>query len=183
MVRGRHRGPGLPVRVRAVAVTSVVVVAFGVFALWRSSGGDATCNGQVRLSIAAAPEVAPVLTHASARWAEGARGGGGECVVIDVTAAEPADVALAVANNGGVALAGLTPLNPAASASASASATPSPTVPRPSVAIPDVWVPDSSTWLVRVRAAGPDLVPPQAPSVATSPVVLAVPEPVAGGLG
>jgi Ca-activated chloride channel homolog len=173
-------------RVRAMAVTIVLVAGFAVLALWRSTGtgGDGPCTGQVRLTIAAAPEIAPVLSHVSARWAEGARGSDGECVAVDVSAAEPADVALAVANGGGVALAGLTPLAPAAPVPDS-SASPSPTVAAPAtpVAIPDVWLPDSSTWLVRVRAAGPGLVPPQAPSVATSPVVLAVPEPVAGGLG
>ncbi|MBB3084372.1 substrate-binding domain-containing protein [Geodermatophilus sabuli] len=38
---------------------------------------------------------------------------------------------------------------------------------------PDVWIPDASLWLDRVRAAGVDL-PPESPSVATSPAVLAV---------
>ncbi|MGY1638702.1 substrate-binding domain-containing protein [Geodermatophilus sp. SYSU D00742] len=37
---------------------------------------------------------------------------------------------------------------------------------------PDVWIPDSSIWLAR---AGADAVPDAAPSVARSPVVLAVP--------
>jgi Ca-activated chloride channel family protein len=38
---------------------------------------------------------------------------------------------------------------------------------------PDVWIPDSSLWLDRVQQAGVDL-PPQRPSVATSPAVLAL---------
>ncbi|WP_270887770.1 substrate-binding and VWA domain-containing protein [Pedococcus sp. 5OH_020] len=41
--------------------------------------------------------------------------------------------------------------------------------------LPDVWIPDSSTWLLEARAAGLQL-PGQHPSVATSPLVLAVPE-------
>jgi Ca-activated chloride channel homolog len=49
--------------------------------------------------------------------------------------------------------------------------------------VPDVWLPDSSIWLQRVRTAGKDLVPTDAPSVARSPVVLAMPEPVAALLG
>lgn len=180
---GRHRGPGLPMRVRAMIVTTVLIAGVGALVLWRSAGSNATCNGEVGLSIAAAPEIAPVLAHASRRWAEGARGSGGECVVVDVRSVEPADVALAVANGGGVALAGLTPLAPAAPLPGTSAVALPPPAPAPSVAPPDVWVPDSSTWLVRVRAAGPNLVPPQAPSIATSPVVLAVPEPVAGALG
>src|SRR5690606_29125249 len=147
----------------------VLVAGAGVFALWQTAGGDETCSGEVRLTVAAAPEIAPVLAHASVRWSDTARGSGGECVMIEVTSAEPADVALAIADRAGVALAGLTSLAPAATAA--------PTVARPpAVEIPDVWVPDSSTWLVRLRSAAPSLVPPQAPAVATSPVVLAVPE-------
>lgn len=173
---GRHRGPGLPKRVRAVIVALVIVAGAGVFALWRTAGSDETCSGEVRLTVAAAPEIAPVLAHASVRWSDTARGPRGECVAVEVTSAEPADVALAIAERAGAALAGLTSLAPAAS-------TPAPTATRPAVAIPDVWVPDSSTWLVRLRSASPSLVPAQAPPVATSPVVLAVPEPSAGALG
>ncbi|MBX6748971.1 MAG: substrate-binding domain-containing protein, partial [Micromonosporaceae bacterium] len=153
----------------------VLVAGAGVFTLWQTAGGDETCSGEVRLTIAAAPEIAPVLAHASVRWSDTARGPGGECVAVEVTSAEPADVALAIADRAGVALAGLTSLAPAASSA--------PPVTRPAAPVPDVWVPDSSTWLVRVRSAAPSLVPSQAPAVATSPVVLAVPEPAAGALG
>jgi Ca-activated chloride channel homolog len=48
---------------------------------------------------------------------------------------------------------------------------------------PDVWVPDSSYWLTRVRADGGDAVPRSATSVASSPVVIALAEPVARTLG
>jgi Ca-activated chloride channel family protein len=40
--------------------------------------------------------------------------------------------------------------------------------------LPDVWIPDSSTWLLEAAAAGLQL-PGHSPSVATSPLVLAVP--------
>jgi len=155
----------------------VIVAGAGVFALWQAAGGDETCSGESRLTIAAAPEIAPVLAHAAVRWSDSARGPDGECVAVEVTSAEPADVALAIADRAGVALAGLTSLAPAASAA------PAPAATEPPVAVPDVWVPDSSTWLVRLRSAAPSLVPQQAPPVATSPVVLAVPEPAAGALG
>lgn len=48
---------------------------------------------------------------------------------------------------------------------------------------PDVWVPDSSYWLGRTRADGGRGVPATAPSVASSPVVIALAEPVARKLG
>jgi hypothetical protein len=48
---------------------------------------------------------------------------------------------------------------------------------------PDVWVPDSSYWLVRARADGGQAVPTAGTSVASSPVVIALAEPVARSLG
>jgi len=174
-VGGRHRGPGLPKRVRVAIVVLVIVAGAGVFTLWRTAGGDETCSGEVRLTVAAAPEIAPVLAHAGVRWSDTARGPRGECVAIEVSSAEPADVALAIADRAGVALAGLTSLAPAASSGTAPA--------EPPVPVPDVWVPDSSTWLVRLRSAAPNLVPAEAPPVATSPVVLAVPEPTARTLG
>jgi hypothetical protein len=137
----------------------------------------------LRLTVAAAPEIAAVLAGPASAWAETARGGGGECVVVDVRPRDPAEVAMSVATDGGVALPGLTP--PASPAPTSTPATTGPTSPPPAAAlpIPDVWVPDSTSWLLRVGTAAPSLVPLEAHSIATSPVVLAVPEPVAQTLG
>jgi Ca-activated chloride channel homolog len=171
---GRHRGPGLGRRGRAAIVTIVLVAAIAAVALWQSVG-PTQCSGEIRLSIAAAPEIATAVKQTADSWAASAHAPSGECVAVDVAALTGADVALAVANGGGVALTGLTPLSTAASASPAPVAAP--------VVTPDVWIPDSSTWLVRVRAAGPNLVPPQAPSIASSPVVIAMPEPVAKTLG
>ncbi len=188
---GRHRGPGLGRGGRAAIVTALLVAGVGAVALWQSVGSSA-CTGEIRLSVAAAPEIAPALRQTADRWATTAHAPSGECVAVDLIASTSADVALAVANGGGVALTGLTTLATAAPTSGStASSAASPTAAPAAVAssakapvvIPDVWVPDSSTWLVRIRAAGPNLVPPQAPSIATSPVVVAMPEPVAKSLG
>ncbi|WP_158566794.1 substrate-binding domain-containing protein [Actinomadura craniellae] len=46
----------------------------------------------------------------------------------------------------------------------------------------DAWVPESSIWLGRARAAGLAEVPPMAPQIAVTPVVLAVPQRVAAEL-
>ncbi len=172
-------------RGRAAIVTMMLVVGVGALALWQSVG-PSSCSGEIRLSVAAAPEIAPALRQTADTWAAAASAPGGQCVAVDVTAVAPADVALSIANGGGVAVVGLTPLgspaptSPAPSGSASA---PAAAVKEAAATVPDVWVPDSSTWLVRLRAAGPNLVPPQAPSIARSPVVLAMPEPVAATLG
>jgi hypothetical protein len=171
---GRHRGPGLlSTGGRAVFVVLVLVAAVGGFVVWRSTGGaGAGCSGEVQLTIAAAPEIMPAVQQTANTWAAGAHAPGGQCVKVNVAAISSADVASAIAANGGVTLTGLT----------STPVTPGPT-PAARPPVPDVWIPDSSTWLVRVRAAGADLVPPQATSIARSPVVLAMPEPVAATLG
>jgi Ca-activated chloride channel family protein len=52
-----------------------------------------------------------------------------------------------------------------------------------STGIPDVWMPDSSTWLLRLKAAAPGFKPTDGASVARSPVVVAMPEPLAERLG
>ncbi|MFG3709133.1 substrate-binding and VWA domain-containing protein [Micromonospora sp. NPDC047670] len=49
--------------------------------------------------------------------------------------------------------------------------------------VADAWVPESTFWLRRARAAGAFEVPGQGTSVASTPVVLAVTEPVARRLG
>jgi Ca-activated chloride channel homolog len=171
---GRHRGPGLlSTGGRAIFVTLVLVAGVGALVVWQSVGKNASCSGEVRLSVAAAPEISPAVQQTANTWAATAHAPGGQCVAVDVAPVNSAEVASAIAANGGVTLTGLT-VNPSPGPSAQ---------PAAATVVPDVWVPDSSSWLVRVRAAGPNLVPPQAPSIARSPVVLAMPEPVAATLG
>jgi Ca-activated chloride channel homolog len=114
--------------------------------------------------VAAAPEIAPVVQAVGEKWAKTAPASGGRCIAVDVTAVETADVAAAIAGQHGGSLDGV------GQASGGTK-------------VPDVWVADSSMWLQRLRALGKDVVPAQAPSIATSPVVLAMPEPVASQLG
>jgi hypothetical protein len=122
------------------------------------------CGQQTRLSVAAAPEIAPAIRQAAdAATGDDLRFDGG-CVSVDVTPADPADVAAAIAGRHQLVLNGV--------GQASGK-----------TRVPDVWIPDSSTWLQRLRTAGTDLVPDEAPSVASSPVVLGMPEPTAAALG
>jgi Ca-activated chloride channel family protein len=153
--------PGF-LRATAVAI-AMVLVAGGVWAGYRQLSKPA-CSGQVQLSVAAAPEIAPAVKATAAKWvASGARADG-QCVTVDVTAAEPVDVAAAIAGRQGVSLTGVGQANGSAP-------------------VPDVWVPDSSTWLLRLQAAAPGLAPAAAQSVARSSVVIAMPEPIAAQLG
>ncbi len=163
---GRHRSQtkprtGLRTLAAAVAVLGAVATGWGGYRLLRA---NPACASTTRLVVAAAPEIAPVVQAVGDRWAKSAPASGGRCVAVDVTSIETADVAAAIAGQHGGALDGV------GQASGGTK-------------VPDVWVPDSSTWLQRLRGVGKDVVPPQAPSIAASPVVLAMPEPLASQLG
>jgi Ca-activated chloride channel homolog len=122
----------------------------------------ASRRGETRLTVGAAPEVAPALRSTATEWARTAKVGD-TCVAVDVTAQEPADVAGVVAREHGAGLVGLGE-------------------PNRSVQVPQVWVPDSSMWRLRLQAQAPDFRPADTTSIAASPVVLAMPQPIATGL-
>ncbi|MEO3746310.1 VWA domain-containing protein [Plantactinospora sp. B5E13] len=139
-----------------------LVVVGGWFGYQRFTGPD--CAGEVKLAVAAAPEIAPAVQATAADWMAGGAAVGETCVVVEVTASEPVDVAAAIAGQHGVSLNGI--------GQASGNAV-----------LPTVWVPDSSTWLLRLRQQAPGFEPENGASLARSPVVLAMPEPVASTVG
>lgn len=139
-----------------VAVVAGVRVAVGQF------GGD--CAGQVRLSVAAAPGIAEAVQQSAAEWAAGSPEVRGKCVAVDVRAVDPADVAAVLGAGERVSLTGAG-------------------APRAGLAAPDVWIPDARSWLQRLRAAAPQFGITDEGSLALSPVVMAMPEPVAKELG
>jgi hypothetical protein len=141
---------------------AVLVMLTGSWGVYRALTGS-FCAGRIHVSIAAAPEIAPVIRETTANATGAELRLADKCVSADVTAADPADVAAAVAGHHQSSLGGL--------GKASGRTT-----------VPDVWIPDSSMWLQRLRV-GPDWVPDDAPSIARSPVVLAMPEPAASTLG
>ena len=145
------------------AVAAVVVVLGGVrFGLDRTAGPR--CTGEIRLSVAVAPELTPAVRGAVSDWAQGGAAVAGTCVAVDVRAAEPVDVAAALGEQQRVSLTGVGAA-------------------RGGTAVPQVWIPDSATWLLRLRSAAPTFAFTEEGSVALSPVVLAMPEPVARTLG
>src|SRR5262245_28502888 len=106
----------------------LVGVPAGIFGVYRLAD-EAGCEIQTRLSVAAAPELVPALKVAAT---------GVACINVEVSAVESADMAAALAETKGVTLAGVGQ-------------------PAGDIAIPDVWIPDSSTWLARLSLAMPDL--------------------------
>jgi len=164
-VPGRHRTQSQVRTFRvAVAAVTLAVVATGTWAGGRLLAGP-SCTGEIRLSVAATPEIAPAIRSTAAAWAETATVDG-KCVAVDVTGQESADVAAAVATQQGQGqrLLGLGEA-------------------KGSARVPQVWVPDSSMWSLRLQAVAAGFRPADATSIAVSPVVLAVPQPVAGNFG
>jgi Ca-activated chloride channel homolog len=164
-VTGRHRNSSGLRRALGITLTLAAVLAVGA-AGW---GGyrylnRPTCSGSpLTLTVAAAPEIAPAIQSTATAWAKARTTG--QCIGVNVVAAEPADVATTLAGaSGGATLTGLGQANGKAQ-------------------IPDVWVPDSSLWLARLAAATKQASADKPPSIASSPVVLAAPEPVAKQLG
>ena len=160
---GRHRNHRARHRfARVVAVlAALAVLGTGAGLAYRYSRPQRCTGTPVTLRVAAAPELAPAVQDQAAAWLAGR--GAGACLSVLVTGPEPADVAATLAARRGGTLAGVG-------------------LGAGQLQLPDVWVPDSSLWLVRLRAVNQALVPAQAPPIATSPVVVAVPEPVAAGL-
>lgn len=155
---GRHRAQA-NIRIAISVVAAVTLgVAIGGWAVSSQLGAD--CDRRTELGIAAAPDIAPALRSAVDAWtAEDDR-----CVTVDIAAVEPIDVAAAVADRHAANLIGLGRPNGTTRA-------------------PDVWVPDSSMWQLRLQATAPGFRPAEATSIARSPVVLAVPQPVATPFG
>ena len=159
-VPGRHRrtfklrGAG----VVGSALAIVVVLAASWLGYQRLS--DSSCTGTIPLQVAAATEIAPAVEQVAQQWIADGANVGGTCVSVNVSRVNPATMAAAVAREHKVALTGLGPA-PA------------------SVSVPDVWIPDSSTWLLRLKSEASGFVPTDATSIAQSPVVVAMPEKVA----
>lgn len=148
-----RRGPR---RTLAVAAAALLV---GLVAPVLNAVG--TGCGTVRtVPVAAAPDIAPALRAAATRFNADRPRVDGECVRITVTGTEPASVAAALTGSrldtGGA---------------------------RPVPVTPAGWVPDSALWLDRVRGQAPEQVDGSARSIASSPVVLAMPTSSARALG
>jgi Ca-activated chloride channel family protein len=162
-VTGRHRRRlRLRVGTAVLTILAVVAVVAGVRVAVGQFGGE--CSGQVRLSVAAAPGIAAAVRQSAAEWAGGRPEVRGKCVAVDVQAADPADVAAVLSAKERVSITGAG-------------------APREGVNPPDVWIADARSWLQRLSAAAPQFAISEEGSVALSPVVMAMPEPVAKELG
>ncbi|MBB5870892.1 3',5'-cyclic AMP phosphodiesterase CpdA [Allocatelliglobosispora scoriae] len=165
---GRHR----PSRGRATAPLAVlsaasilIIAGFVVKTVTADAGGCGSSNG-IRLTVATDPAVAPAITEIAQQWMHTDPEVNGNCISVDVLPRHSADIANSLGTYSG--------------GSVDVAATPAPT---PSDAdLPTVWIPDSTAWLGRVRAINRDAFDSETPSVALSPVVVAMPEAIARAL-
>lgn len=130
----------------------------------RAVAADAKgCSTGIKLTVAAAPEIAPAVQQAAVNWVATNPRVSNQCVRVQVDAMTPAEVAnVLAARTGGH-------INVAAQP-----------VPTPTDAdVPGAWIPDSVSWIGRVQAVNRDAFDPDITSLAMSPVVLAMPEAVA----
>ncbi|AGL14885.1 substrate-binding domain-containing protein [Actinoplanes sp. N902-109] len=140
----------------------VLVLVGGWFGYQQLS--DKGCSGQLALNVAAATEIAPAVQQAAKKWTTDGAQVDGTCVSVNVSSVNPATMASTVALKHGVSLTGL--------GAASKNGT-----------LPDVWIPDSTTWLMRIRSEASGYQPTDGTSLAQSPVVVAMPEPIAESAG
>jgi hypothetical protein len=146
-----------------MVVGLVAVAAVALHAVAADAGG---CSAGLKLVVAAAPDIAPAVHAAAARWEQNSPKVSGQCIHVQVNPTLPADVANSLAVRAGTAI--------------NVAAKPLPT---PAEAdVPTVWVPDSSSWISRMQAISRDAFEANITSVATSPVVLAMPEAAARAL-
>ncbi|MGH3715130.1 MAG: substrate-binding domain-containing protein [Micromonosporaceae bacterium] len=144
-----------------VAGTTVLAMLTGLV-VWASTGRS--CDGTQPLSVTTAPEIADAVREAANQFRRTEPAVGGRCVSVRVTGTDPARVAAAIsaAHHGDLDLAG---------------------VEAAGTDVPQVWIPDASTWLARLRTVDRQALHRNAPSIAMSPVVLALPEPDARAEG
>ncbi|GID26936.1 substrate-binding and VWA domain-containing protein [Paractinoplanes brasiliensis] len=142
---------------------AIVVVVAGSYLGYQQLSDDG-CSGSIRLTVAATPEIAPAIDQVAQRWVQAGANVDGTCVAVAVEDVNSATMAAAVAGEHKVQLAGV---GTAAKA----------------VKVPDLWIPDSSTWILRLKSEAPGFVPSDGKPIAQSPIVMAMPQPVAANIG
>ncbi|HET8680290.1 MAG TPA: substrate-binding domain-containing protein, partial [Micromonosporaceae bacterium] len=117
-----------------------------------------SCSGSAKASIIASNATATILDNLARRWATTEPDVHGVCASVEVTAKDSALMAQALQEDWDAKANG-----PA----------------------PDAWVPQSTAWVRRaaIDADAERMIPDRQPSIARSPVVIAMPKPMAQALG
>jgi Ca-activated chloride channel family protein len=145
------------------AVAGIVLIALlrNVFATGGEDGQVRAAGDCIPLSVVASSEKAELLKEMAAAYQEGRPQVGGRCVSVEVVSKASGGAAEALARGWDDAVDG----------------------PRP-----DVWSPASSSWVVIVRQRlaerdAPNILPDSTASLAQTPLVIAMPRPMAQAMG
>jgi Ca-activated chloride channel homolog len=161
LAQRRRRGPSALL----VAACVLLVLALGIggflFLVDRSATSAACPSGSMRLQVAASPDQADVMAQAAAEYGRQRPTVNDRCVDVAVRAVDSVEATGGLVTGWDEAALG----------------------PRP-----DVWVPASSAWALQVQlkrqaTKQTDLIPYERPKVATTPMVFAMPKPMAEALG
>ncbi|GAA4232527.1 hypothetical protein GCM10022254_32640 [Actinomadura meridiana] len=156
--RRRKRSVTALIGPMAGAVGLAVLLGVGVYAFAESGGGCAGSDA-INLTVAAAPDIAPVVRKAAVRFNDSRRVADGRCVKATVKSAEPSAVSTLLSGQ---------------------------SVANSSNERPDVWIPDSSLWLSMARPSGgggnDGAALSAGTSVASSPIVVGLPRTLASQL-
>ncbi|TYB45621.1 substrate-binding domain-containing protein [Actinomadura chibensis] len=153
--RKRKRSATALIGPMAGAAGLALLLGVGVYAFAESGGCSG--DGAMNLTVAAAPDIAPVVEKAAGRFNDAKHKSGGKCVRATVKRAEPASVSTLLSGQG---------VTDAANER------------------PDVWIPDSSLWTALAQSAsgggiGKGGISPTKTSLATSPIVVGLPQSLA----
>ena len=161
MPTGRHRTADSSRRLRvapSLILTLLVVVVLTVvgtgYAVFAAQSG---CSGTIDLTVVTGPSEQPLLSYLANQWGDGSPSVKGHCVNLSVDSKTSPDTAAALSPRWDARRDG----------------------PRP-----DVWAPEATTWvrLAQLRADAVKLLPRSQPSIMRSPVVIAMPRPMATAL-
>jgi Ca-activated chloride channel family protein len=158
--RGRRRTPWVVIGLAAlVGITAVALRIVSADALG--------CRGNIPVRVVVTPELAPVLEDVGNTWLATQPQVAGKCVSVKVEGVPAPTVASSLSVHAGRAI--------------DTAAAPEPT---PSDdAIPTVWIPDSTAWLGRVQEVDRAAFADNPRSIASSPVLVAMPEVAARAVG
>lgn len=160
--RGRRRPKGRSVALVVLVIAVALTGGFGAYLLVNQPSGTTECgSGKLTLQVVADPDQSGLLQQAARGYAGTNPVVNDRCVAVNVRSLD----------------------SPEATAALGTGWTDQGAGPRP-----DVWVPAASTWAseleLQLKQAGSlDILPTDRPSVATSPLVIAMPKPMAQALG
>ncbi len=141
--------------IASLTCAALLIAAGAVIAYQRY--GSSCSQTPISLTIVASPDQVGVMGRMAADWSAANTEMDGQCLgEIAVRPMAPAAVATALGSGWDVGRDG----------------------PRP-----DVWAPDSSLWLLAATAEAKAVLPASAPSIATSPVIMAMQRPMAEAFG